>query len=160
MVGRAVGRLTNVSMGCQCRLTQALREGGHWLWESQRGHGGTRGGWFIGDRLLASVTHEGVITGWRLGADQPTLVVASARAGQLELVGPPPDRARSAQALFPPVQRIGPFQAVDQPYLADLDFTTNRPPYPQTFFAGRKSALLPRIAMHWRAESWNESIRF
>jgi hypothetical protein len=42
--------------------SQALREGGHWLWKSQRGHSG----WFVGDRLVACVTEAGVLTGWLL----------------------------------------------------------------------------------------------
>ena len=34
--------------------------------KSQHGHGGTHGGWFMGDRLLTCVTERGVITGWLL----------------------------------------------------------------------------------------------
>lgn len=114
---------------------QALREEGHWLWESERGHGGTQGGWFVGNRLLACVTETGVITGWLLGAANINerwllQVLLSARAGNAELVGPPPDRTRSATELTPPVGRIGPLEAVGhsdgQPYLADRGFNGHR----------------------------------
>jgi hypothetical protein len=114
---------------------QALRETGHWLWESQRGHGGTHGGWFIGDRLLASVTEYGVVTGWVLGIaniNERWLLEAllSARAGQAALVGPPPDTKHSRGDLTAPVERIGPLQAVGKaagnPYLADRGFNGQR----------------------------------
>ena len=114
---------------------QALREHSHWLWESQRGHGGTQGGWFVGDRLLASVTDSGVITGWLLGAaniNERWLlnVLLSARAGSPELVGSPPDRTKSASELLLPVARIGPLPAAGrsfgQLYLADRGFNGQR----------------------------------
>jgi hypothetical protein len=114
---------------------QALREHGHWLWESQRGHGGTQGGWFVGDRLLASVTEGGVITGWLLGSaniNERWLLQAfvSARAFQPELDGPPADPTHAGAELLPPVARIGPLHAVGksfgQPYVADRGFNGQR----------------------------------
>ena len=47
---------------------QGEQERQHWLWESQKGHGGTHGGWYWGDKLLLSVTQTGIITGWILGS--------------------------------------------------------------------------------------------
>jgi hypothetical protein len=39
--------------------SQGLKENGHGLWESQRGPGGTQGGFFTGDKVLMSVTASG-----------------------------------------------------------------------------------------------------
>ena len=114
---------------------QALREHSHWLWESQRGHGGTQGGWFVGDRLVACVTETGVITGWLLAAapinERWVLnALLSARAGNAELLAPEPDRKHAGPELLPPVARIGPLQAVGasfgQPYFADRGFNGQR----------------------------------
>ena len=115
---------------------QACREPGHWLWESRAGHGGTSGGFYTGDQVLASVTASGVVTGWLLGnadIDERWLLSAllSARAGQPHLGGPgrDPHQARSRH-LPPPCGHIGAFQAVgmasDRPYLADRGFNSAR----------------------------------
>jgi hypothetical protein len=37
-----------------CSLSQAQNWGGHWLWWSSRGYGGTRGGWYWGEQVLMS----------------------------------------------------------------------------------------------------------
>jgi hypothetical protein len=114
---------------------QALRENGHWLWESQRGHGGTGGGWFVGNRLFASVTDEGVLTGWLLATanvNERWLLQAllSTRAGQTDLVSPPPERRHARGDLTPPVERIGPLSAVGSangiPYVADRGLNGQR----------------------------------
>jgi hypothetical protein len=115
---------------------QAKREAGHWLWESQVGHGGTSGSFFVGDHLLASVTARGVVTGWLVGnadINDRWLLTAflSARAGQPELVAPPTaTHARHADRATPPVGHIGAFQAVGQTrtglYLADRGFNSRR----------------------------------
>lgn len=114
---------------------QACREDTHWLWESKRGHGGTGGGWFIGKRLLASVSPDGVLTGWLLATanvhERCVLhAFLSARAGSPNLNAPPlSSHERQSNDLTPPVQRIGPFQAVghfaQHPYLADHWQTTS-----------------------------------
>lgn len=39
--------------------SQALNREGHWLWESTVGHGGTSGGFFTGDHVLAVVSASG-----------------------------------------------------------------------------------------------------
>jgi hypothetical protein len=115
---------------------QALREPGHWLWESQKGHGTTSGGFFMGDRVLASVTASGVVTGWLVGnadLNERWLLSAflSARAGYPQLVAPAPaTHASRAQRPSPPVGHIGAFQAVGQTvaqlYLADRGFNSSR----------------------------------
>ena len=115
---------------------QAAREGSHWLWESQRGQGGTSGGFFVGDKLLASVTPTGVVTGWLVGnaaINERWLLEAllSARAGQPQL-GQPPAAAHASRAdrPTPPCGHIGAFQAVGHTvrgvYLADRGFNSSR----------------------------------
>jgi hypothetical protein len=92
---------------------QALREAGHWLWESRAGHGGTGGGFFVGAHRLVSVSPRGRITGWRVGnapLNDRWLLTAflSARAGCPELVGPPVDsHTQRAERPSPPVGHIG-----------------------------------------------------
>lgn len=115
---------------------QAKRETGHWLWESQVGHGGTRGGFFVGDHLLASISPRGVVTGWLVGnaaINDRWLLSAflSARAGQPEGVpSPAASHARRADRPLPPVGHIGAFQAVGaslaHTYLADRGFNSRR----------------------------------
>ncbi len=115
---------------------QAWRESGHWLWESQAGHGGTSGSFFVGDHLLLSVGPRGVITGWLVGTasinDRWLLqALLSARAGCPELVGPPSNpRTKRAERPTPPVSHIGPLQAVGRSltaqYLADQGFNAPR----------------------------------
>jgi hypothetical protein len=115
---------------------QACREAGHWLWESQTGHGGTTGGFYTGDQVLASVTAHGVVTGWLIGnadIDERWLlsVFLSARQGHATLSGPAPDR-HQARARRPclPLGHIGAVQAVgdaqDRPYVADRGFNSAR----------------------------------
>ena len=115
---------------------QACREEGHWLWESRTGHGGTSGGFYTGDQVLASVTPSGVVTGWLVGnadIDERWLLSAflSARAGGTTFSGPArdPHQVRSRQPV-PPVGHIGAFQAVGRdlarPYLADRGFNSLR----------------------------------
>lgn len=82
---------------------QRLRDGGHWLWESQRGKGGTSGGFYVGDKVLASVPDTGLVTGWLVGK-----AFLSARAGQPQLVGPAPaTHASRAERPSPPVGHMG-----------------------------------------------------
>ena len=106
---------------------QACRESGHWLWESRTGHGGTHGGFYIGDQVLASVTASGVVTGW---------LVANADIDERWLLsvflsgpGHDPHQARSRTLAAPPGP-IGALQAVgcaqDRPYLADRGFNSGR----------------------------------
>ena len=115
---------------------QACREAGHWLWESQTGYGGTSGGFYRGDQVLASVTASGVVTGWLVGnaaIDERWLLSAflSARTGQAQLTGPgrSPHQARK-RSVAPPSGHIGAFQAVGvsqaRPYLADRGFNYAR----------------------------------
>src|SRR5260221_6320658 len=115
---------------------QACREAGHWLWESRTGHGGTSGGFYTGDQVLASVTPAGVITGWLLGnadIDERWLlsVFLSARAGAPCLSGPQrdPHQVRS-RSLAPPPGHIGALLAVGVSltalYLADRGFNSSR----------------------------------
>ena len=115
---------------------QACREEGHWLWESQTGHGGTNGGFYHGDQVLASVTASGVVTGWLVGnadIDERWLLSAflSARTGHPQLTGPArsPHQARS-RSVSPPIGHIGAFQAVGlsqtRLYLADRGFNSGR----------------------------------
>ncbi len=115
---------------------QRLRDSGHWLWESQRGKGGTSGGFYVGDKVLASVTDTGLVTGWLVGNadlnDRWLLeALLSARAGQPQLVGPAPaSHASRAERPRPPVGHMGAFPAVGvaqaRPYLADQGFNSRR----------------------------------
>ena len=116
--------------------SQGLKEAAHGLWESQRGHGGTAGGFFSGDKVLMSVTASEVITGWLVGngdINERWLLEAflSARSGQPQLVGPAPSpHASRVERATPPVGHIGAFQAVGlaqaRPYLADRGFNSRR----------------------------------
>lgn len=119
-----------------CTLGQASRVTPHWLWLSQFGHGGTRGRWFYGDKLLAVVTPRGVVTGWLVGSaaiNDRWLLEAflSARAGQPQVVGPPPNH-HQPQRLRPTLPAgsvrgwaaVGPWSAL--PYLADRNFKSRR----------------------------------
>lgn len=111
---------------------QAEREHTHWLWESKRGHGGTSGGWFFGNRLLSSVTPQGAVTGWLLSTANVSerfvlQAFLSARAGCPTLDSPGPTaHDKHPRRLVAPVERIGPFQAIGRytacPYLADGGF--------------------------------------
>ena len=106
-----------------CSLSQVLRESQHWLWESERGHGGTQGGWYWGDKWLVSVTPTGYITGWMVGSanlhDRWLL--------EALLTG----RARHyCLRLHLPLSFLGTFSAVGNPaacpYLADRAFNGER----------------------------------
>jgi hypothetical protein len=116
-----------------CSVGQMKREKRHWLSTySSLGHGGTQGGWFYGQRWWVSVTPNGLITGWLVGAahlNERWLQEAflSARAGRSVLTGPPPDRRR-----HPPLPggfmggffAVGSFQP--EPYLVDRGLNGHR----------------------------------
>ena len=111
---------------------QALREKAHWLTTATRGKGGY--GWFHGYHLLASVSQDGLITGWLLGAahiNDRWLLEAflSARRGRPQLVGPAITPGCGSVAT-PPVAHIGPWEAVgparEWPFLADKGFNGRR----------------------------------
>jgi hypothetical protein len=52
-----------------CSLSQVQRDKQHWLGQvSSRGHGGTQGGWFYGQRWWMSVTPQGAIGDWLVAA--------------------------------------------------------------------------------------------
>jgi hypothetical protein len=116
------------------RNGQALKEAGHWLWESTLGHGGTTGGFYHGDKLLMSVTPQGVISGWVVGKanlqDRWLLeAFVSARAGCPALRGPAPSsHAAHAQRVSPALGHFGAWPAVGQalprPYLTDQGFNS------------------------------------
>lgn len=72
-------------------MGQGRRGHRHWLWDARIGYGPEY--WFWGYRLLTSVTSQGVITGWLIGAadiQDRWLMEAfvSARAGQLAMPWP------------------------------------------------------------------------
>lgn len=115
-------------------LGQYSREPGHWLYTARIGHG--PGGWFWGDRWLVSVTDNGIVTGWLVGAaniNDRWLMQAflSHRAGTPEL-SQPPRRARDAkrQHSSPPVGFMDGGRACgvasQRPYLADGNFSGQR----------------------------------
>ncbi|MFC1960856.1 hypothetical protein ACFLYO_09100, partial [Chloroflexota bacterium] len=96
-----------------CTLSQAANDDGHWLWWSNKGHGGTRGGWYWGEQVLLSVTPQGAITGWVIAspqADDRWLLQAliSQRQGRGCLVGPPP--SQPSRPSHPP-PHLGPWLA-------------------------------------------------
>jgi len=115
---------------------QALKENGHGLWQSMRGHGGTSGGWYTGDKLLLAVTPQGVATGWVVGAaniqDRWLLeALLSQRAGCPQLTGPAPSpHASRAERACPPLGFIGSWPTAGSqpsvPYLADRGFNSRR----------------------------------
>ena len=116
---------------------QALKEAGHWQWESMQGHGGTSSHFFYGDHLLACVTPSYVVDGWLVGngdiQDRWLLeAFLSTRAGCPQLQLPPLNqkRGRHGQAHHHPVGHIGAFQAVGEgqhrPYLADRGLNGQR----------------------------------
>jgi hypothetical protein len=116
--------------------SHAQRTKHHWLWQSSLGHGGTQGGWFYGDHLLLSVQRNGAVSGWVVGAahlNDRWLVEAflSARTGQPQLQGPPPNahEPRSKRPL-PPGGHVGAWIGVgawtEQPYLADRGLNGRR----------------------------------
>lgn len=111
-----------------CSLSQSQNWGGHWLWWSSRGYGGTRGGWYWGEQVLMSVLPQGAITGWLVGSahsDDRWLLQAliSQRQGHYGLEGPP---AKQADRVSAPPSHVGPLAACGQTsplaYLADQGF--------------------------------------
>jgi hypothetical protein len=115
-------------------LAGYTRGKGHWLFDSSIGKGAM--GWFFGDRLLASVSPQGAISGWLLGSaniNDRWLLQAflSQRAGRPQLKEPP-RRSRQRSDKQSPVPRhfIGAFTAVGQSlgsyYLADGNFNGQR----------------------------------
>lgn len=115
---------------------QAQREAGHWLFESTNGKGGTTGGFFYGDHLLAAVLPSGAVTGWVLASayiqDRWVLeALVSGRAGHFQLIGPPArTRHPKSKRPTPPLGFVGPPSAVgaskQRPYLADRGFNGQR----------------------------------
>jgi hypothetical protein len=149
---------------------QALRDPGHWLWESTTGRGGTSGGYFVGDHVLLSVSRSGAITGWLLGTayiqDRWLLeALLSARAGQPQLVAP--ERPPSKESVFPPVGHIGPLQAAGtwtaRSYLADQGFNGDRwqEHWQQNYGATVITAppANTRRAWSWQWKRWLASLR-
>lgn len=109
---------------------------GHWLWWSQKGHGGTHGGWYVGEQVMMSSSGSGAITGWLIGAaplDDRWMLQAflSQRAGRLCLDAPA-HRPRSGQKarLHPPTLLPTPLLAAGHThpcsYLADRGFNGAR----------------------------------
>ena len=116
---------------------QALKEAGHWLWDSTVGRGGTNGQFFYGDHLLVAVGPGYTVDGWlvgRAGVQDRWLLEAflSTRAGCPGFQGPAPDSGhrRAERALPPPSAQVGCLLAVGQdtqrPYLADRAFNGQR----------------------------------
>lgn len=113
---------------------QVNREHSHWLWESRAGK--APHGWLWGDRWLASVTSQGAVTGWLVGAasvNDRWLMEAflSTRAGCPQMVEPPRRKKDAkSQRTPPPCDFIGGFAAVGPTrgdgYLADGNFNGDR----------------------------------
>jgi len=112
-----------------CTLSQAANANGHWLWWSNKGHGGTRGGWYWGEQVLISVTAQGAVTGWVIASphtDDRWLLQAliSHRHGQGCLGGPAP--SQPSRPSLPPAH-LGPWVACGDKettftYLGDKGF--------------------------------------
>lgn len=119
-----------------CSLGQAARSKRRWLMQTSRGHGGTQGGWFHGQRWWASVTPQGAITGWMVAdahVQERWLHEAflSQRAGDGEVHGPlaSTHEARSVRAtpssgFIGGAFAAGAFSPV--PYLADRGLNGKR----------------------------------
>lgn len=93
-------------------ISQAIKEKGHWLWWSKKGHGGTQGGWYVGDALLVTTTPQGVITGWLIcpsTADDRWCLQAflSARLGAIDLIAPASRPKSGKEAIL--TAPVGPF---------------------------------------------------
>lgn len=113
---------------------QAEREKCHWLWMSRLGRG-QYGEWFWGDRLLASVSSNGAVTGWVLGSANVNdrwlmQMFLSTRAEQADLVVPERRRRDGQRHDEAPLSPIAPLIAVGcasgEPYLADANFNGAR----------------------------------
>jgi len=115
-------------------LGQYARDAQHGLADSTLGRGPH--GFFWGDHWLVSVTSQGAITGWLVGAahlnDRWLLEgLVSARAGYPQLIGPP-WRPRDGKKghIAPPIGFMGGWAAVGVsrscPYLADQGFNGHR----------------------------------
>lgn len=119
-----------------CSLSQTLREKQHWLGQvSAKGHGGTHGGWFYGQRWWVCVSAHGAIRDWllaRADINERWVLDAflAARAG-VSPVDAPEDRNKS-QATRPerPVGFIGGYFAVGkasgEPALVDRGLNGER----------------------------------
>ena len=115
---------------------QAAKEAGHWLFESTVGRGGTGGGFFFGDHLLAAVLPCGAVTGWMIATayiqDRWILeALVSARAGQYQIMGPPASTHEPRHKRPPPpTGYVGPPSAAgrgnSRPYLADRGYNGAR----------------------------------
>lgn len=116
-----------------CSLAQAKQARGHWLYWGQKGHGGTRGGWYWGDQVLLSVIPCGAVTGWLIGSAQADdrwflQALISQRQGRGALVGPAPRQANRPSS---PPTHIGPALTCGntdtrRTYLADKGFGGGR----------------------------------
>jgi hypothetical protein len=112
-----------------CSLAQALHSSQHWLTHSSRGHGGTHGGWFFGQRWWVSMADSGSITGWLVAdafLNERWLFegLLSARGGDGEIRGPGRGirRVRAELPVFPNGFIGGQFAAggyTSHPYLVD-----------------------------------------
>lgn len=119
-----------------CSVSQAQREPRRWLMQTSRGHGGTGGGWFVGQRWWVSVTAEGAITGWMVAAghiNERWLLEAflSQRAGDGCIYGPPPNTHQPvAERPLPPGGFLGAAFAVGSapqlPYITDRGLNGRR----------------------------------
>jgi len=113
-------------------LGEGRRGRRHWLKDARIGYGSDY--WFWGYRLLTSVTSQGVITGWLIGAadvQDRWLMEAfvSARAGHLQCRGPQRRYVKPRRRIVPPVSYLGPASAAGRmthrPYLADQAFNSS-----------------------------------
>lgn len=113
-------------------LGEGRRRQRHWLWDARMGYGPEY--WFWGYRLLTSITSQGVVTGWLMGAadvqDRWLMqALVSARAGRLECRGPNRGYVKPKRRIFPPVSPVGPALAAgrmtSRPYLADQAFNSS-----------------------------------
>ncbi len=137
---RSGGALYEVGDGLPlpvCSLGQVARAPQRsWLADSSRGHGGTQGGWFFGQRWWVSVPPEGAITGWlvavaHLNERWVLEALLSQRAGEGEVRGPlPQPDAPIADRPLPPLRFIGAHFAAGRfsprPYLVDRGLNGRR----------------------------------
>ena len=149
-------------------LGQYSREQGHWLFTARIGRGPS--GWFWGDRWLVSVTPEGIITGWLVGAadiNDRWLMEAfvSCRAGQPQLVEPP-RRTKDAKSQYtpPPVGFMGGWRAcgqhLDRPYLAAGNFNGKRwRDHWRTSYQAQVIAPPPPNQAHRWSQAWESWLR-
>lgn len=159
-----------------CSLGQVAREPHHrWLMDTSRGHGGTQGGWFFGQRWWVSVTADGVITGWVVATahlNERWLLEAllSTRGADGEVRAPLPD-AHTARANrpTPPVGFIGGCFAAGRftpvPYLVDRGLNGGRwQRHWQDYYQAQVIAIPPANSADFQAWTpadcrWHASVR-